>query len=69
MPKHTNTLTLAKALRVIASDMESADGLPQLVLLEAAERLQSLENALADEKEERKMVEARLYEIENELSK
>ena len=46
MSKHTNTITLAKALRVIARDMESADGLPQIAILEAADRLEGLDTLL-----------------------
>jgi hypothetical protein len=39
----TTTKTLAAAMRQLASDIESPDGVAQLAILEAAERLEAIE--------------------------
>jgi hypothetical protein len=39
----TNTQTLAAALRILANDIESPDGVANAAILEAAERLETIE--------------------------
>ena len=44
----TSTKTLATALRVLAVEIKSEDGIANAAIAEAAERLEQLENALRD---------------------
>ena len=44
----TKTKTLIKALRVLANDIESDDGVANACVAEAADRLEELENKIDD---------------------
>ena len=46
--RRSTTDTLIKAVRIIASDHATAEGLVETVLLEAADRLQELDARLKD---------------------
>ena len=44
----TKTKTLIKALRILANDIESDDGVANACVAEAADRLEELENKIDD---------------------
>jgi hypothetical protein len=44
----TETGVLAAALRILANDIEAPDDVPSATLREAADRLEELDDALAD---------------------
>lgn len=63
MKPSTNEV-LVKALRAIANHMESADGLPQQVLLEAADRIERLKSDLQKEQNMVAVLKLRIGDLE-----
>lgn len=46
-PHHTSTETLIAALRILADEVESSDGVANMVLAEAANRLEEMTRRIA----------------------
>lgn len=51
-PRRTNTETLARAMHILAQDIQSSDGVANAAIAEAACRLQELDKAIRETLEE-----------------
>ena len=64
----SSTETLIAALRILARDIRSTDGIANAAIREAADRLKELDDALADPKRQVQELHARILILRNEAA-